>query len=210
MNNDQYSEEETDEKTNNSEALELETLQTVSAALAKLQPNARCRLLNSVATFFNVNIQTSNISSVQHAASGQVLSSMINEAKSQPLFSEDRTISPKEFLLEKQPTNDIERVTCLAYYLTHYRDISHFKTLEISKLNTEAAQRKFSNPSKSVANANRGGYLVPATKGNKQISAQGEQFVQALPDRAAAKNAMARIKPRRKNKTVSKKATKGK
>ena len=111
-------------------------------------------------------------------------------------FSEDRSISPKEFMLEKQPRTDVERVACLAYYLTHYKATPHFKTLDISKMNTEAAQPKFSNAAKAVDNATKMGYLVPATKGNKQISAAGEQFVQALPDRDAAKEVMTKSRQR--------------
>lgn len=52
---------------------------------------------------------------------------------------------PKEFMVQKRPRTDIERVACLGFYLTHYRDTPHFKTLDISKLNTEAAQPKFTN-----------------------------------------------------------------
>lgn len=114
-------------------------------------------------------------------------------------FSEDRSISPKSFTMQKQPSTDVERVACLAYYLTYYRDMPHFKTLDISTLNTEAAQPKFANATVSLENATKMGYLVPATKGTKQLSAAGEVFVQKLPDREAAKTAMAGVKPRRKN-----------
>ncbi len=49
-----------------------------------------------------------------------------------------------------------------------------------------------------IQNAVNTGYLVPATRGNKQLSAPGEQFVQALPDRERAKAMMAAVRPRRK------------
>jgi hypothetical protein len=114
-------------------------------------------------------------------------------------FSEDRSMSPKNFIMQKQPNTDVERVACLAYYLTHYRDIPHFKTLDISALNTEAAQPKFANATVSLDNATKMGYLAPAPKGTKQLSGAGEVFVQKLPDREAAKTAMAAVKPRRKN-----------
>jgi hypothetical protein len=67
-------------------------------------------------------------------------------------------------------------------------------------LNTEAAQVKLSNAAYAVEHATSAGYLAPAGKGNKQISAIGEIYVQALPDRVAAKAAIAHIKPRKKNK----------
>jgi hypothetical protein len=110
-------------------------------------------------------------------------------------------MSPKQFLLEKQPGNDIERVTCLAYYLTHYRNVPEFKALDISQLNTEAAQPKFSNVAVPVDNARQRGFLVVASGGRKLLGALGEQFVQALPDRDAAKKVLERVrmrKPRKK------------
>jgi hypothetical protein len=122
------------------------------------------------------------------------------QASSPSSFSEDRNLTPKEFLLEKKPITDIERVTCLAYYQAHYRDITYFKTLDISKLNTEAAQVKLSNAAAAVENATAAGFLVSAGRGNKQISAIGELYVQALPDREAARAAVAHVKPRRKSK----------
>jgi len=116
-------------------------------------------------------------------------------------FSEREQMSPKEFILEKEPKTDVERAACLAFYLTHYRDTPHFKTLDISKLNTEAAQRKFANAAYTLSNAARRGLVVTATRGQKQLSAIGEQFVQALPNRDAAKQVLARLsKPRRSRK----------
>ena len=100
--------------------------------------------------------------------------------------------------MQKRPTTDVERVAVLAYYLTHYRDTPHFKTLDISKLNTDAAQPKFANAAVSVENATKMGYLVPAPKASKQLAAAGEVFVQLMPNREAAKEAMASARPRRK------------
>ncbi|MBK9258067.1 MAG: hypothetical protein IPM42_21700, partial [Saprospiraceae bacterium] len=70
---------------------------------------------------------------------GQNIPININETK----FSDNRDISVKEFMLEKNPQTDVERIACLAYYLTHYKNQEEFKTLDLSRLNTEAAQIKF-------------------------------------------------------------------
>ena len=59
---------------------------------------------------------------------------------------------------------------------------------------------KFSNASVAVDNARAAGYLVPATKGNKQISAVGEKFVELLPDRDAAREVIRSFRPRRNKK----------
>jgi hypothetical protein len=143
-------------------------------------PENRQRIIQSLATFF-----------------------ALSPAREDIPFSEEKLLSAKEFLLQKRPQSDVERVTVLAYYLTHYKDTPYFKTLDISKLNTEAAQAKFSNAAYAVENATKYGYLVPASKGNKQLSAAGELFVQALPDREAAKQAMQIARPKRKSKRGS-------
>lgn len=111
--------------------------------------------------------------------------------------------SPKDFLFQKQPNTDVERVACLAFYLYHYRATPHFKTIDISKLNTEAAQRKFANAAATVSNATRLGYLAPAPKGMKQLAAEGERYVDELPDQAAAKAAFGTRKARRQRRQSS-------
>jgi|SRR5208283_5463355 len=156
--------------------------------MSNVAPENRQRLIQSLATFFDLSpVGGSDIPTVSRKREGIP-------------FSEEKILSPKEFLFQKKPQSDVERVTVLAYYLTHYRDTPYFKTLDISKLNTEAAQAKFSNPAYAVDNATKYGYLVPASKGNKQVSATGELLVQALPDREAAKQAMQSVRPKRKSK----------
>ena len=115
----------------------------------------------------------------------------------QPRPAPPGSLSPKDFLAEKKPTSDVERVACLGFYLTHNRATPHFKTVDINKLNTEAAQRKFTNAAATVGNATRLGYLATATKGMKRIAPEGEKYVQQLPDREAAKAAFRARKAKR-------------
>jgi len=175
---------------------DVEILSEILAAFKKLQPESQKRMLDTVATFLGMAVRPADsiLSAPHHGGSSGLV-----EAP----FSEDRSPSAKEFCLEKQPQTDIERVACLAYYLTHYRDTPHFKTLDISKLNTEAAQAKFSNPTVAVDNATKRNYLVAASKGNKQLSATGEQFVLALPDREKARAIMANARPRRRARKIA-------
>jgi hypothetical protein len=56
----------------------------------------------------------------------------------------------------------------------------------------------------AVDNATKTGYLVPSIKGSKQISAYGERFVEALPDRETAKEIMASARARRRVKPAKK------
>jgi hypothetical protein len=90
----------------------------------------------------------------------------------------------------------------LGYYLAHYRGIQHFKTLDISTLNTEAAYPKFSNAAMAVDNATKAGLLVQAVKGSKQMSAAGERYVQTLPDRDTARSALAGVRKKRRSRKV--------
>ena len=117
------------------------------------------------------------------------------------------TISPKRFLAEKKPTTAVERIACLAYILTHFRDTPKFKTKDLADMNTEAAGHKFANASRDVDNADRkSGFLVSAGAGKKQISVRGEALVEALPDRDAVKQALA-DHPFKRKASNSKKST---
>ncbi|WP_329358570.1 hypothetical protein [Streptomyces anulatus] len=105
--------------------------------------------------------------------------------------AERREVSVRDFISQKKPQSLVERVACLGYYLTHYRDQPHFRAPDIVQLNTDAAAHKFGNPSRDIDNADRqNGYLVTAGSGLKQITPRGEAVVEALPDREAVKTAL--------------------
>lgn len=107
-------------------------------------------------------------------------------------------LSPKEFLRLKAPKSDVQRIACLAFYLNHYRGQQHFKTTELTVLNTEAAGTKMSNPSQAANNAaKQNHYLAPAGAGKKQITSFGEEVVKALPNQEAVK-AIKTVKPKRR------------
>lgn len=99
-------------------------------------------------------------------------------------------ISPKQFMAQKQPKSDMERITCLAYYLTHHQGIESFKTVELTHLNALAAQPRFSNASFTARNAVGQQYLALLGGGKKQITSRGEAVVRAMPDRNAVKAAL--------------------
>lgn len=174
---------------------EFEALQAMIAALRDLDKEARLRILESAATFLGIAL---NVKGSSASVSSQLPNSSPSSARSP--FSEDTSMSPKDFLMEKAPKTDVERIACLAYYLTHYRSTQHFKTLELSLLNMEAAQPKFTNTAYSANNAVKLGYLVSSSKGQRQLSALGERFVQALPDRIAAKNVLTSLRRRLRTK----------
>jgi hypothetical protein len=122
--------------------------------------------------------------------------------------SDLESISPKQFMAAKRPQTDVERITCLAYYLAHARGEPHFKTRDLTALNTEAAGSRFSNAAQASNNAlNQNEFLAQAGQGKRQITPRGEAMVEALPDREAVTGALADIPkrarraPRRRTRT---------
>lgn len=88
------------------------------------------------------------------------------------------------------------------------RNTPHFKTVDISKIATEAAY-KFSNAATSVHHASvTYKYLAPAGGGKKQITALGEAVVEAMPDREKVKVAVTEHRPATKRRGRSKKRAK--
>jgi len=116
---------------------------------------------------------------------------------------------PKEFVRIKDPKNDVQRVACLAFYLTHTRATAQFKAADLRALNTEAAGPSI-NMSRAANNAtNQSRYLAVAGGGKKQITALGEEVVNALPDQEAVKEAEQQGgKPKRRKRKGTAKAVK--
>jgi hypothetical protein len=161
-----------------------EVIARVIQALSELDPEELPRALRAIGSYFDQS------SSGHPHRNSAIHSPVENVHAASGSFSVDRSPSAKAFLNEKQPRTDVERIACLAYYLTHYRDLPQFKTVDLTKLNTEAAQPKFSNASFASGNAVKTGYLAPGDKGRRQLSAAAEKFVEALPDRNLGRDIM--------------------
>lgn len=179
---------------------EIDVLQKIIKELSVLDDEAKKRIMNTISTFFQMNIGI--VSGTSQVIKKINISG--ESSKNRRDFSQHIIISPKEFMLEKSPRTNAEKMACLGFYLTHYRDMPHFKTLDLSKLNTEAAQQKFTNTAQATKDATRAGLLVPATKGYKQLGAIGEQYVQALPDKEEAKKILQKMRRSRKRKVTKK------
>lgn len=189
-------------KTESSAKDRLNALNQIASLLDKLDSESQNQVLNSVLSLLGLDY-----SELGHENNRRGPSGSVEPDKAQSGFSKKSNVSPKSFLLERSPSTNVDRVACLAYFLTHYRDTPHFKTVDISKLNTEGAQPKFTNASVAVNDAAVAKLIVPSTKGNKQISAMGEQYVLALPDREKARIILKKMRPktRRKKSNPSKK-----
>ncbi len=180
-------------------------LQRMITDLSPLSRDDRQRLIDTVCTFLGLSGPRATLPSAAVSARQNIHVDRVPSFQ----FSEEGAPTVKQFIHDKSPQTDVERVACLAYYLAHYRSTPHVKTKDITALNTESAHRPFSNTAMAVDNATKTGYLVPSIKGSKQISAHGERFVEALPDREAAKEIMEHARSGRGNKSGKKLAAAG-
>jgi hypothetical protein len=175
-----------------------EVLRRILDLFDRADPASREKILHTLHTFFLFDAPRRPLQSPISLGASYESNDDISVSSKVSSFSEDRTASAKDFIMEKRPQTDVEKVACLAYFLSHYRGTENFKTLDISKLNTEAAQIKLSNAAQAVENAAKAGFVISSSKGHKKISALGEIYVQALPDRVAARAAIAHAKPKRR------------
>ncbi len=115
-------------------------------------------------------------------------------------------LGPKDFLRLKAPKSDVDRVACLAFYLTFGRQTASYAARDVTAINTEAAGPKI-NMSRAVDNAaNQSGYLTSAGKGKKQLTTLGEDVVNALPDYQKVKEIIATGRRKARKKKGKKKA----
>jgi hypothetical protein len=164
----------------------LDAMKDAITALAQLEPEDRPSALYWIAQELGV---TGSLQSVG-ASLGSVGANVIDSGGG--VIVDASAMTAKQFMSAKRPTTDVERIACLAYYLTHVKNTAEFKTLDLTTLNTEAAGRKFGNASQAANNAlNQNGFLAPAGKGKRQITTRAEAVVEALPDREKVTAALA-------------------
>lgn len=162
---------------------EFDILRGVHAQLMTLPPNARRRSiiwLIDALQIEDIDLVTPN-SAIGQPPQVPPISASVHA---------DPTPSPRDFMSQKKPRSQVERIACLAYYLLKFRGIQSVRSIELSGLNLEAAGQKFGNISRDIDNADRqNGFIVTAGTGAKQLTARGEAVVEALPDREAVKRA---------------------
>ena len=128
---------------------ELTAMQAAYAALQGLKEDEQRRILEWLHRKLGIPV-TAPASVTQATGHAQVVRpASVPIQAGVPAITLASSATPKAFLLEKRPATDVERVTCLAYYLTHFRNLPEFKTKDITQLNAEAA-RAFFGTSRSV------------------------------------------------------------
>ncbi|GHH63301.1 hypothetical protein FHS35_002063 [Streptomyces umbrinus] len=171
----------------------LRAMEPAYAALEELDAASRDRAIRWLAEALNVELQNP----VRPTPTSTALAGMNSSHNGNRESVNPPT--PRDFMSQKKPQSQVERVACLAYYLSHYRGTPRFKTPDITTLNTDAAGNKFGNVSRDIDNADRqNGYVVSAGNGAKQLTVRGEAVVEALPDREAVKAAWSEYPHKRK------------
>ena len=119
---------------------------------------------------------------------------------------DSRSQSAPEFFRSKQPKTDTQRIACLAYYVTHSKNIPEFKTGDLLSAETESKLPKISNMYQAVDNATRKAKVLTTTSGGlKQLTTHGEDVVNALPDQDAVKALLKANRAGKRRKRASKK-----
>lgn len=161
---------------------ELDAMNTAYGALSQLTQEEQVRVLDWLAQKLDVSAPPSRASLMVGPAA----------SNGPRIIGGGSEVSPRDFVSSKRPATDVERIACLAYYLTHMRATALFKTRDLTQLNAEAKYPKFSNAAFAVANATKQNqYLAPVGGGKKQITVRGEALVEALPERERVAEALA-------------------
>ncbi|MBI2635136.1 MAG: hypothetical protein HYW79_01165 [Parcubacteria group bacterium] len=111
--------------------------------------------------------------------------------------------SMADFVKNKNPKNEYQRVAVIAYYREYKQNRKEFKNAEMSQANTqEARQPKISNITDVVTKArDRYKFLTKGTgKATHQLSTHGADIVNALPDQESVKKLIAGAKSRKPRK----------
>lgn len=137
---------------------ELKAMESIYTTLQALQPTARQRVVSWLLSVLEM----------PHEVPEAALTSEVSHNGDEPVFQEASTVetsipstqmSPKAFMAQKDPQKTVERMTCLAFYLTHYRNKPYFSNADIEKLNREAAGPSI-NAYRDLDSTSRSGYLA--------------------------------------------------
>jgi hypothetical protein len=107
------------------------------------------------------------------------LESILKQKKQQP----SKSTSVKEFMLEKRPSNDLNKTLSIAYYADRHRQTSPFTIKDLQQLFRDAREPLPTNLSDAVNKKIAKGYIMEAEEkedGHKSwtLTSTGERFVE--------------------------------
>ncbi|MGH9879487.1 MAG: hypothetical protein ACRD5H_17795 [Nitrososphaerales archaeon] len=192
---------------------ETRAMDTTFTALVDLQPDEQERVLAWLAQRLKITAPTVGTGGAGAAGTGAGTGAGAEAGMASAVKiagTPGTNAHARSFMTQKKPGDQQERVACLAFYLTFHKDMSAFKTRDITQMNSDAGQANLSNAAMFLKNSVKVQYLSSAGKGMRQLTPRGEALVNALPDRAAVKQALADhpLSGRKKKGTGKKKSAK--
>jgi hypothetical protein len=93
-----------------------------------------------------------------------------------------KQLSIKEFVLQKRPPTDLDKILVVGYYLERYRNVSPFIAKDLEELFIEAKEPVPANINDAVNKNIEKGYIMDAKKKDSKkawtLTATGERFVE--------------------------------
>ena len=176
---------------------EIQAATAIHSALHTFEAEARQRVLRSVMALLDIPSVTPEVHPVHS-------SGMPSLGGALPATQPAKNI--EAFIKSKRPNNNYQRLACLAYYLEHFQQQREVSSKELKQAQSDSRQSPFSNLPLALMHATSSyGFLAPCGKGKKQLTSRGKAVVEALPDQAAVKTALAEnpvAGRRRKRKTT--------
>jgi hypothetical protein len=154
---------------------EVDAMRDADAALGSLDPDAQRRVIQWLASKYMTNAPLA-----EPRQSANILAHVL-----------DPPPDIKGFMTQKRPSNNYERVACLAYYLEKFKEMPDVGAKDIVQANTEARLPKMSNPAVFIKHATHTyGYLNSIGQRRLAVSSRGEAVVEALPDRSKVEDVL--------------------
>lgn len=105
-------------------------------------------------------------------------------------FSAGASGNLRDFLKEKNPSNDYQLLACLGYFLEHTRSVNSYKSEDLLAIVQEARRTVKDLPYKFRDAIHQYQFFVSNPDGTKSLSQRGEDLVLNLPDQQKAKEAL--------------------
>ncbi len=106
------------------------------------------------------------------------LSDLEGREESFPSSGSQKKKAVKEFILEKNPKNDVQRTLCIAFYLEKYENKERFTSRDISEFFKKSKLNSPKNVPDKVQKAIGNGWLEQDNKGEFYVTLSGEKKVE--------------------------------